>query len=446
MPINKNVFIHESDQAALQALQSIPGFSQVLKACMNAWNEKLMYINNMASNIRISEEQLPQYYHMLLPICEKLGIEVPDLFLELNVLPNSYTSGDTKPFIVITSGLLETLPEELIPTVLAHECGHIVCHHVLYRTMGTLILSGALSFLPLRNIALAPINAAFAYWMRCSEFSADRAAILCDGTADKMIEVCARFAGFDKDIPYGMNFEAFMNQAKEYEEMMKDNNMNKTMEFMMFANRSHPLNAVRAYEAKQWEQSENYTKAREYFEAFRNHRTPESEPLEFSEKTLLGKDLEEVREALRSHGMTNIRYYRNTERNVFLKKNSVTGVKINGRNDFKEGEWTKTDAEVEVTYYLPFSDEEEKLTHPDEVKVPHSASYYRGKPYRAVCEDLHKAGFTDIRVQRVIDADKERNTVANISIEGIEKFHRNDWMPKDAMIVVMYYDTGERFL
>ncbi len=68
MPINKNVFIHESDQAALQALQSIPGFSQVLKAYMNAWNEKLMYINNMASNIRISEEQLPQYYLSLIHI------------------------------------------------------------------------------------------------------------------------------------------------------------------------------------------------------------------------------------------------------------------------------------------------------------------------------------------------------------------------------------------
>ena len=39
------------------------------------------------------------------------------------------TYGDTKPFIVITSGLFETLPDELIPTILAHECGHIACHH-----------------------------------------------------------------------------------------------------------------------------------------------------------------------------------------------------------------------------------------------------------------------------------------------------------------------------
>ena len=85
----------------------------------------------MSTNLKLGPNQLPKYYNMLIPICDKLGIDVPDLYLKLDVYPNSYTSGDTHPFIVITSGLLETLPDELIPTVLAHECGHIACRHVL---------------------------------------------------------------------------------------------------------------------------------------------------------------------------------------------------------------------------------------------------------------------------------------------------------------------------
>ena len=32
MAINHNVFIHETDRAAMEALQAIPGFSQVMKA------------------------------------------------------------------------------------------------------------------------------------------------------------------------------------------------------------------------------------------------------------------------------------------------------------------------------------------------------------------------------------------------------------------------------
>ncbi len=62
---------------------------------------------------------------------------------------------------------------------------------------------------------LYPIQLAFAYWMRCSEFSADRAAIICDGSAEKTTEVMMRFAGYDKDIMAEANVEAFMEQALE---------------------------------------------------------------------------------------------------------------------------------------------------------------------------------------------------------------------------------------
>ena len=145
MAINPDFYVHESDRVALKALKAIPGFTPLLKAFMKVWSEKQFFIQNMSTNLRLSDKQLSKYYNMLPPICEKLGIDVPELYLELDVVPNAYTSGDTKPFIVITSGLLETMPEELIPTVLAHECGHIACHHVLYRTMGNLILSQAIN-------------------------------------------------------------------------------------------------------------------------------------------------------------------------------------------------------------------------------------------------------------------------------------------------------------
>ena len=160
MAIDAKFYIHDSDKIALQALEAIPGFSQLFKAFMKIWSEKQFRIQNMSSNLRISEKQLPKYYNMLVPICEKLGIDVPELYLKLDVEPNAYTAGDPNPFIVITSGLLETIPEELIPTVLAHECGHIACHHCLYTTMGQFVLSEAINLLGLDGVAVLPIQAA----------------------------------------------------------------------------------------------------------------------------------------------------------------------------------------------------------------------------------------------------------------------------------------------
>ena len=119
MAIDPKYFIHDDDRAALDALKSIPGFTALIKGFMKDWNENQFRILNMSSRVRLSETQLPTYYGMLGPICEKLGIEVPELYLEMNVVPNAYTYGDTKPFIVITSGLLDALPDHLIRTVLA---------------------------------------------------------------------------------------------------------------------------------------------------------------------------------------------------------------------------------------------------------------------------------------------------------------------------------------
>lgn len=261
MSIESKYYIHESDRAALESLKAIPGFTRLLKSFMKEWNERQARLRNMSSFIRISENQLPKYYAMLDPICEKLGIEKPELYLMQDVRPNAFTSGETNPFIVITSGLLEALPEELIPTVLAHECGHIACHHVLYRTMGTIIFGGAagtLRTVPFGAMITLPLQVAFFYWMRCSEYSADRAAVICDGNADKISEVCMRLAGFSQTIGEELNKEAFMEQAREYRKITSDSKWDKTLEYYLLSGASHPFAAVRALEATEWAASEQY--------------------------------------------------------------------------------------------------------------------------------------------------------------------------------------------
>ena len=263
MSVDSKYYLHNSDKAALKALKAIPGFSKLMKSFMNIMYERQFRITNMSTNVRINENQLKEYYDMLPPICEKLGIEIPELYLDIDPYPNAYTYGDTKPFIVITSGLMETIPEDLIPTVLAHECGHIACHHTLYTTMGNLILNSsslALSRLPFGALISLPLQVAFYYWMRCSEYSADRAAAIVDGSADKMAEVCMRLAGFDKDIMHKANKEEFMKQALEYREMIHDSKWNKTLEFFFMLDKDHPLTAVRTLEISEWSNSDIYKK------------------------------------------------------------------------------------------------------------------------------------------------------------------------------------------
>ena len=264
MPFDSERYTHEADRAALNALKVIPGFSLLTKGFMNLWNEPQEKILNMSTRIKLGENQMRKYYDMLPPICEKLGIPVPDLYLEREVNPNAYTYGDTNPFIVITSGLLEILPDELVPTILAHECGHIACHHTLYRTMGRVVLSGASTamsyFLKFGGLLTVPLQVAFYYWMRCSEFSADRAAVLCDGSPEKMQKVCMHLAGWDRDLVADVNIDAFLQQAADYRDMINGSAWNKTLEFMVLSSASHPLMAVRATECGEWAKSDLFNR------------------------------------------------------------------------------------------------------------------------------------------------------------------------------------------
>ncbi len=261
MSTDPNYYIHESDRAALDSLKAIPGFSQLLKAFMKNWSERQARLRNLSSYVRIDEKQMPEYHAMLGPICEKLGIEEPELYLMMDVRPNAFTSGESKPFIVLTSGLLESFPQDLIPTVLAHECGHIACHHVLYRTMGTVIFgsaAGTLARMPLGALVTLPLQVAFFYWMRCSEYSADRAAVICDGTSDKMAEVCMRFSGMSTGTGAKLNLDAFLEQAREYRSIVSDSTWDKTLEFYMLSSATHPFTAVRALECVEWGKSDQF--------------------------------------------------------------------------------------------------------------------------------------------------------------------------------------------
>lgn len=249
-----NDFIHPSDKKALEALKAIPGFDLVLKKFMSIVGERLFQIQSTSSYLKLGPNQLPEIYNILVKVCKRLEIEVPELYLALDRNPNACTYGDTDVFIVINSGLIETMTIDQIETVIAHECGHIVCHHVLYHTMGRYILDGADIFANglISTAVVVSMKYAFAYWMRCSEFSADRVAAYYHQSSDPVVEVMMALAGGTYNLQYKLNRDEFFKQAQNYKILIDNSSYNKVIEFIEFGLNDHPLNAYRAYEINEF--------------------------------------------------------------------------------------------------------------------------------------------------------------------------------------------------
>lgn len=256
MPIDYNIFIHPQDKAALKTMQALPLFDTVVKAYMKFFDEREMHGINMATKIRLGPDQLPEIYRLLPEICSILGIPEPEFYLEMDPHPNAYTFGDTKPFVVVNSGLVELLRPDELKTVIAHECGHILCHHVLYHSIGIMLLNigsaiggvaGGLS-----AQALAPVVWAMMYWMRRSELSSDRVAAYVMGDSSCVVRTMMRLSGGSPRITDKVNMDLYERQIDDYLASLDESKFNKLLQAWAIKNETHPFPVIRCHEIKKW--------------------------------------------------------------------------------------------------------------------------------------------------------------------------------------------------
>lgn len=125
MSYNAELYMHELDKKAFAALNRFPMFVKLQESYMENVSEKAEKIRLLSTAIRLNENQMPEVYNLLPPICEKLGIDkMPDLYMiksnnKQDV--NAYTYGVTEPYICLTSELIKQCSSNMIASAIAHE-------------------------------------------------------------------------------------------------------------------------------------------------------------------------------------------------------------------------------------------------------------------------------------------------------------------------------------
>ena len=261
--MNYREFIHPADEAAMRNLAAVPGFDAVARFVLEHFTEDMMHGLYMAQNVRLLPTQLPEIYNMLPPICGKFGIEIPEFYLTMDPVPNAWTIGDKRKFIVLTSGLLDHITDKgELQSIIAHECGHIVCRHVLYNTIAMLLLKFGES-LGFGQIVIAPIILAIKYWQRRSELSADRASVVYVGGHEVPCRALLRICGGPDNLTKNINLQEYAEQAKAYDALISKSKWNKLLQNMTVMDADHPFAAVRIRELLSWTASEQFVKLKE---------------------------------------------------------------------------------------------------------------------------------------------------------------------------------------
>ncbi|KAA0139152.1 M48 family metalloprotease [Gimesia chilikensis] len=120
---------------------------------------------------------------------EILGIDAPEIYIKGDNEPNAYVAGLSAPHhLVLTSGLLdlyEESPEEL-RFIIGHELGHLKAQHIRTHFVGRMfvqsIIGDEAAKVSFADDFIASLSVhTLLHWYRESEYSADRAGLLCIG-------------------------------------------------------------------------------------------------------------------------------------------------------------------------------------------------------------------------------------------------------------------------
>ena len=242
---------HPFDKKALAALEATPGLTLVGKFITKHMVERVYTVQYTGSNLKVTNENYPKIYEYLQYACQILDIKnIPDLYISWGYSINAMTVGSENPIIILNSGLIDLCDDDEIMFVIGHECGHIKSNHMLYHMMAQ-VLNLIIDSIPFGNIAAAPIQYALYYWDRMSEFTADRAGLLCCQNKDAAIRAFMKMAGMPIKQFDNMNYETFIQQAKEFKQLDYEA-LNKIIKFISIADESHPWTVMRAAELLSW--------------------------------------------------------------------------------------------------------------------------------------------------------------------------------------------------
>jgi Zn-dependent protease with chaperone function len=257
--ISSRAYEHPADRSALVTMRKLTGFDMLLRRLASLFSDRSLRLDYLASSVRASQEQFPYLHQLLMDGASILDLpEVPELYISQDPIPNAMAIGSDKPFIVITTGMVDLVDIEEMRFVIGHELGHVLSGHVVYRTMLLYLraLAIRLAWFAIGYIGLRMIIAAMEEWYRKSELSCDRAGVLAGQDPAAGRRALMKLAGGSRMAE--LSHDEFTRQAQEYDAVPDvREGLIKFLQLTAQGN-THPFAVIRFAELDRWVASGEY--------------------------------------------------------------------------------------------------------------------------------------------------------------------------------------------
>lgn len=260
--LRPQAYEHPLDTKALDALEKTKGLDTLVRK-LNEWGfERLLRVQLTGSYLRVNADNFPDVHASLQEACTVLDLpKTPELYIAGGGDINAFTAGVERPLIVLNSGAIDSLTEDELFFVIAHEVGHIKSNHVFYYQIAEFMpvigeILGAATF-GIGELLGTGLQIALLNWKRTSEFTADRAGLLACQDANVAITAMMKLAGLPHKFKDAVNPEDFITQAREFEALDMDK-LSWIAKGLSTMGQTHPWTVMRANQFLTWIDSGEY--------------------------------------------------------------------------------------------------------------------------------------------------------------------------------------------
>ena len=251
-------FQHPLDRETTAALSMLAPIEWSVRQAFRALNvDEASFLDNIARGVLVGPDQLPELHASMVEACKLLDLDVaPELYVRQDSSPNAYTLAvqGQRPFVVLTTALLDLMEPREVQAVIAHELGHLKCEHGLFLLLSNLITSVVLG----RSALGAVLQSNVLSWQRAAELSCDRAALVVTQDPKVVQSVVMKLAGGSRRFASSLNVDAFVRQAAAYDEAAASSRTGRMVRRQQESGATHPLPILRARELERWAASAEY--------------------------------------------------------------------------------------------------------------------------------------------------------------------------------------------
>ncbi|QEI41646.1 hypothetical protein BMF77_02239 [Dolichospermum sp. UHCC 0315A] len=261
--LSSTAYEHPFDKKALASLQNMPGLSPLLKKVNEYGIDRLLRLQSIASEIRVTPRNFPQLYQPLLEACQILDVTtIPELYLFRGTGHiRTYIIGVEKPIVGINIEAMEWLNYDELLFIFGYEIARIKSQHMIYHQMSIVMpvlkIWISSTTLGLGGLIASGVELALYNWVMMAKFTADRAGLLACQDIDVATTALMKLAGLPEEYLTPHVIEDFLVQSREFAANSVDS-LDQVTKILSYSDSNLSWLVMRTGELLKWVDSGEY--------------------------------------------------------------------------------------------------------------------------------------------------------------------------------------------